>query len=65
MKKTHFFLHCFLLLLIQQGFCQGDTVPSRKVYTTSRATSAPKIDGILNDAAWENIPLMSENFPVS
>ena len=67
MKKIHFSLHFFLLLLIQQGFSQGDSVPARKVYTTSRATSAPKIDGSLNDAAWENIPLMTDfmqKFPV-
>lgn len=60
MHKKKFLLFLWLFLLMQHSIAQRDSVPERKTYTTSRAASAPKIDGILNDAAWANVSLMTD-----
>src|SRR3954469_8970632 len=55
-----------LLLLCTLSFAQ-DTV-SRKKLQAKRTTVVPKIDGILNDAAWQDVPVATgfiENNPIA
>ena len=57
----------FCILTIFGQIVQDDSLIVRKVYTTSFATSTPKIDGELNDEAWKNIPVINDfrqNSPV-
>jgi hypothetical protein len=60
MYKNLYLLFLGLIFLMQESLAQRDSVPTRKVYTTSRAASAPKIDGILNDLTWVSVPLMTD-----
>lgn len=57
----------FLLLLLSQfTIAQNDSIPKRKEYTTTRALTTPKIDGILDDETWKNVQIVSDfsqNFP--
>ncbi|MDB5019955.1 MAG: hypothetical protein JWQ28_1082 [Pedobacter sp.] len=58
------FLSFSLLLLCSLSFAQ-DTVSHKKLQA-KRTTVVPKIDGILNDAAWEGVPIATgfiENNP--
>ena len=55
-----------MLILCNLTFAQ-DTV-SRKKLQAKRTTVVPKIDGILNDAAWQDVPVATgfiENNPIS
>ena len=66
MKKRCYTVFLGLLFFLH-AFSQNDSIPTRKDYTTSRAAKAPKIDGLLDDAAWENVTTISDfkqNFPV-
>ncbi len=53
----------FFLLLIILGFSAysqtEDSIPRKKI-TIPRITEAPKIDGILSDAAWQNAPIATD-----
>jgi hypothetical protein len=55
-----------ILLFSQYAFSSNDTIPVRKEYVTSRATKTPKIDGLLTDETWTDVPIISDfkqNFP--
>src|ERR1043165_767865 len=65
--KRALLLFFFLVLLLPGLKAQNDSIPPRKNYFTSRAVKSPKIDGLLDDAAWENVAVISDfkmNFPV-
>lgn len=65
MKRYILFLLFNLILFAASA--QTDSTFTKKEYTTSRAAVAPKIDGILDDAAWENVPVITsfkQNSPV-
>lgn len=48
------------LLLGFSAFSQtADSIPRKKI-TIPRITEAPKIDGILNDTAWQNAPIATD-----
>lgn len=53
MKKS--ILSVIITLMFGQIYSQKDSVIIRKEYVASRAEKSPKIDGILNDEAWENV----------
>lgn len=51
-------MHKFYLLFVSFSFTllvRGDVVP--KTYTTTRLSGPVKIDGLLNDEGWKNIPV--------
>jgi hypothetical protein len=55
-----------MLLFFSSGKAQNDSVPKRKEYFATRAAKNPKIDGVLDDAAWEGVTVLSDfkmNFP--
>lgn len=54
--KNYFLVFCFFSFLI--SFSQNI---KRKSLAATRVTTPPKIDGILNDAAWQNLPV-AKNF---
>ncbi len=65
--------HIYILALTLINIvCFGQTEPTdsvivRKEYTTTFATSIPKIDGELNDDAWKNVKIINDfnqGFPV-
>lgn len=65
MKKTLFFF--FLFILQQQLFAQKDSAIVRKEFEITRALKTPKIDGVIDDVTWENIPAITsftQNYPV-
>ncbi|MCC8358616.1 DUF5916 domain-containing protein [Salinimicrobium sediminilitoris] len=52
----------FLLLMIPGTlFSQQNELPQKKTYTATRIDQKPVIDGVLDDAIWNNIP-MATNF---
>ena len=53
---------CFFLLFIQSLclFSQNQKLPQKKEYTAQRIPEAPKIDGVLDDAVWEGIPVATD-----
>lgn len=56
------------MLITIQNHAQKDSTIIRKEYTASRAEKSPKIDGILDDDAWKNVPATSsftQSSPVS
>ncbi len=55
MKKIVFFslIFCFSISYAQDQ-------ANRKTITTTRITEAPKIDGVLDDKAWENAEIMTD-----
>ena len=56
------------ILLMQHLVAQTDSIPPRKEYFTARASKTPKIDGLLDDITWENVPVISDfkqNFPIN
>ena len=60
----NFFLKAtFLIVAIFFGFSAysqtSDSIPRKKI-TIPRITDAPKIDGILDDAAWQNAPIATD-----
>lgn len=48
------FLFFYLILPAQNKI---NTTQTKKEYIAQRTSEAPKIDGVLNDSAWNNIPL--------
>ncbi len=54
MKKVAFVIF-YLLTVNTFAFAGNDTVLVRKGYTIERAVKSPKVDGILDDDAWQNI----------
>ncbi|MDF2436465.1 MAG: hypothetical protein K0Q95_841 [Bacteroidota bacterium] len=63
MKKLTFFI---MFLALQQLQAQKDSLIARKDYEITRATKTPRIDGILDDATWENANVLgnfSQNYP--
>ena len=51
-------LSCFFVFYFyQSGFAQA---PVKKEYNTVRISSPPKIDGLLDDSIWKNIPVASD-----
>ncbi|CAN5547573.1 hypothetical protein BH10BAC1_BH10BAC1_07070 [soil metagenome] len=64
--KHPYILLLFILLGSQFTIAQNDSIPKRKEYITSRAIKSPKIDGLLDDETWQNVPIISDfkqNFP--
>src|SRR5690606_3594753 len=60
----NFFLKAsFLFFMVIAGFPAhsqtSDSIPRKKI-TIHRIAEAPKIDGILNDAAWQNAPIATD-----
>jgi len=56
--KVPFFL--FAILLAVSAHSQAsDSIPRKKI-TIPRITEAPKIDGILDDAAWQDAPIATD-----
>ncbi len=51
---TTFFLFSFLLN------AQNKDIAARKTYETQRITDSPKIDGILNEEIWGNLPVATD-----
>ncbi len=51
--ETKIYATLFLLFLYNFSFAQND----KRSYTASRTTITPKIDGVLNDDAWNTIPV--------
>ena len=52
---------CFILLC--STFAHGQEVnQNRKQLTTVRVQKAPKIDAILDDEAWKNVPIAKDFF---
>lgn len=53
----------FFVLFLSFGYSvcaqTSDSIPRKKI-TIPRITGAPKIDGILNDAVWQNAPIASD-----
>ncbi len=58
-----FFRPLLFISLLSFGFSMSaqtsDSIPRKKI-TIPRITEAPKIDGILNDAAWQNAPIATD-----
>lgn len=55
-----FVLPLFFILLVTPAFSQKDSAIVRKNYTTERAVNSPKIDGILDDEVWKEVPVMDD-----
>ena len=52
---------CLFLLCISISYCSfGQTASPKKEYTASRISSPPKIDGLLDDSCWMNIPIAAD-----
>ena len=49
-------LFCLLFLITSSSFSQQNKLPQKKSYTATRIDRKPVIDGLLNEAVWENIP---------
>lgn len=63
-RPQHFAL--LLVFLSHFAVAQNDSIPKRKEYTTTRTVKTPKIDGMLDDEAWQNVQIISDfkqNFP--
>ncbi|UJH92324.1 hypothetical protein LZ575_07280 [Antarcticibacterium sp. 1MA-6-2] len=56
----HFFACFFLIAPFLISAQEMDTIPRKKI-TIPRIEEPPKIDGYLNDAAWQNAPV-AKNF---
>ena len=54
------FISLLLLLTFQLSFSQTKT--DRKKISTTRVTTPPKIDGVLNDKAWQNAEIATNFF---
>ena len=60
------FISFLLTILSYFAVAQNDSIPKRKEYTTTRTVKTPKIDGMLDDEAWQNVQIISDfkqNFP--
>ncbi len=54
-----YFLFCFIFFFAFTTLAQNDSIPRKKI-TISRITDAPKIDGVLNDASWQNAAVATD-----
>jgi len=54
------FLFALLFLFSCILFAQNDTVIIRKEYITQSALPPPKIDGVLDDAIWQNVAVVND-----
>lgn len=62
----NYFLAILLIFILQSVFAQKDSLIKRKDYQITRATKTPHIDGVLDDATWENANIIdnfSQNYP--
>lgn len=50
----------YLLFSCFSIFGQNDSAIVRKIYQTARPSKAPKIDGILDDEAWKEVPMIDD-----
>lgn len=57
-SKTLVFISLFILTAVTYGQ-KSDSIPRKKI-TIPRILNAPKIDGILDDAAWINAPIATD-----
>ncbi len=55
----YLFLLLFTLLFISAKAQENDSIPRKKI-TIPRIVEAPKIDGVLDDAAWQNAPIATD-----
>lgn len=55
----YFLSLAFILLFISAKAQENDSIPRKKI-TIPRIVDAPKIDGILDDAAWQNAPIATD-----
>jgi len=56
MKRVSLFI--FLVSVSLYSF--GQSTPQKKEYTATRISSPPKIDGVLDDSCWLNIPIAAD-----
>jgi hypothetical protein len=53
------FRFVFMLILLSTGYAFAQNPVKPKALVSSRTAIKPKIDGLLNDACWDNIPIAS------
>lgn len=58
--KNQIFIIFLLFSLNISSQNKNNTIPAKKEYSAIRTSEAPKIDGILNDRVWNNIPLATD-----
>lgn len=52
------YLTLFLLLVV--AFCNAQNLPKQRQLAAVRTASTPKIDGVLDDECWLNVPIASD-----
>ncbi|MGQ0827345.1 MAG: DUF5916 domain-containing protein, partial [Bacteroidota bacterium] len=58
--QKRLFLYTVLFLFSGVLFAQSDSTIVRKEYITRPALKTPKIDGVLDDDTWQNVPVIND-----
>ncbi|PWS32571.1 DUF5916 domain-containing protein [Pedobacter paludis] len=56
--------YAFLFLLFAYSFCQAQNPAIQKQLVAVRTAQMPKIDGVLDDACWVNVPIATDFFEI-
>ncbi|MBC6110232.1 DUF5916 domain-containing protein [Pedobacter fastidiosus] len=54
----------FLFLLFAYSFCHAQDPAKEKQLVAVRTSQSPKIDGVLDDACWVNVPIATDFFEI-